>query len=55
MSKNKNKCKICGNEIPNNKELCSMKCLNEYVDTKEFQKELDNLIDGLDKPRTQKK
>lgn len=45
------KCKICGKEI-SEKELCSEKCLREYINSDEFNNELNALLDSLDKPKT---
>ena len=51
MSK-KNKCVICGEKTE--KEICSAKCFKKYINTEEFQKQIDNLIDSLPKPRSPK-
>ncbi len=48
--KKENECIICDKKI--HKEICSVECAYKYIDSKEFNCELDNLLNSLLKPRT---
>lgn len=49
--KKKEGCKICGKKVKEGKTLCSYECMKEYINSDEFNEELDKLMNSLTKSK----